>query len=182
MKPLRPVTHYEGDRDYPARDAAPLSRRGFLGRLLQSTAVGGVAALGGLGALAEALAASEARGKGYRSVTFQLLRPHQFRGCHYSTESLHVQTRDAQLVAFLADGKERAATDAAIRAVLAAHGCGDLTDQKRLARLHAKLGETLAARFRQRRRRQTPAPFVTIALGTQRRYPLPPGVPRKPYP
>jgi hypothetical protein len=60
---------------------------------------------------------------------------------------------------------------AALRQVLGRHRCADLHDAQRLGRLQQALGRALAARYRQRTRRRTSTPVVTLVVGLIRQRP-----------
>jgi hypothetical protein len=187
-KKIKPTARYDAHRGYPTFEDEHTSRRDFLRQALHGAALGGAAALGaaaGLGggtALASLLGdepearAGSRRGRKYYPVWIRLRRRHYFAGCQYHVDRLHVQTRNRRLAEFLGDAKEAVGIDQAVRRVLARVDCKDLTDQKRLARLHRRLGQALTAHYRRRRRRVAATPVVTLELRRRRRVPVPGGI------
>ncbi len=184
MKKIQPITEYDTS-EYPAV-SEQTSRRQFLGRTLSSALAIGAASLGGgvAGLLTGEPDAEAARRQPsqQQQVWFRLLRRHTFSGGRYYVDRLLLQTRSHRLVAFLQDRDERAGLDRAIRAVLSGATSHDLTDRKRLARLHRRIGKAVAKRYRARRRRPVAAPIVTLDVRRRRRRPLPGGIRRPRYP
>ena len=171
MKRIRPVHTYDDDRDYPANAEVDGGRRAALGRLF-----GGAALL----VVGERAVDAVSKGRGYHSTTFMFSPSLYRRTCRLRVDSALVQSKDRRLVAFVRDAKERRGIDRALRPILVAAACADFTDQRRLAKLHRRLGNALAARYRARRQRATPRPIVTLNRAIRRPHPPLPGVPPHP--
>jgi hypothetical protein len=150
MRPIRPATAYTGHVEYPS----VVSRRGFL--------VGGIGALSAA-ALGGSSPASGAAAVGHR-VELRLSYRFAFSGCDYRLDKLIVQTGEASLAAFLRSKAEAPGIEAAVVAVLRGRSCKDVTDRRRLVQLEARVGQALAARYRERLRKYVASPTVTLVL------------------
>jgi hypothetical protein len=152
MRPVRPVTAYTGQEAYPSVVSRALTRRDFLA--------------GGLGLLSAAtLGGSSARAApASHRIEVRLSYRFRFTGCDYVLDKLIVQTREASLAAFLKNKEEAAGIEGAVVQVLRGRACKDVTDRRRLAQLETRLGQALAARFRERLRKYVASPTVTMVL------------------
>ena len=159
MKPIVPLDRLTG-AGYPTLTEVAEERRGFLRAALAGAAVVGGTLLG----------ARPAAGRGQAATLVELVltQVHYFGGCNYSVRKLIVQSTAPKLIAFLRDDQERPELTASVLKVLRAHGCDDVTDRKRLARLESATAAAVLARYVGRQGQRAPLPIVNLVLENRR--------------
>jgi hypothetical protein len=165
MKKVRPVQDYD-EQSYPSvidSELDHVSRRGFLRVALTSSAAAGVMlAAGGATSLA-----GGRRPKTYKT-RIHIGRRYRFRYGNYELSRIAVQSKSERFIQFLQNKKETPGVIKAVRKVLDAHTCADLTDGKKLARLQRRVGKAVVARYRLRTRRRIAAPTVVLFVSVNR--------------
>jgi hypothetical protein len=159
MKKIRPVQDYIAQR-YPSvidSELDHVSRRGFLCAALSTSAAAGALLVAGPGTVL----AGGRRARTYKTQV-NVGNRYTFRYGNYELQRIAVQTKSERLVRFLEDKKEASHVIQAVRKVLDAHNCADLSNGGKLARLQRRVGQALRAVYRKHTKRWVAAPTVVL--------------------